>query len=314
MAQHIELQGDHTEAIMKQEFEKLHQFLRDEEAARIVELRTEELQKIRTLREKIENITRDIASLTDIISAIEETMAGDDISFLQNYHKIEEKVQCTLQNPEPTSAALIQVSQHLGNLKFNVWEKMQNIANYTPVILDPNTAHCRLSLSNDLTTVRFSETSMGGPPGPDRFDSSAVVLGSESFCSGSHSWDVKVGESSNWALGVMAESTPRRGNLTSGSGLWRIWYYNGQYRVGSTPGAPVLLTVEQKPQRIRVQLDWDLGQLSFFDPVHDVHLHTIDYTFTERVFPFINVTCEVSPLKIMPLKTSVTVMHHHAYL
>ena len=175
------------------------------------------------------------------------------------------------------------------------------------MILVPNSAHCRLSLSSNLTTVRISEDSLQVPPNPERFDASAVVLGSEGFNSGSHSWDIKVGESTDWAVGVMAESALRKGNISSRTGLWRFWYYNGEYLAGSISGVPELLTVTQKPQRIRVQLDWDAGKVSFSDPENDLLLHTLTHRFTERVFPLINVTCKVSPLKIVPLKTSVTV-------
>ncbi|XP_062377709.1 nuclear factor 7, ovary-like [Sardina pilchardus] len=255
----------------------------------------------------ITKMSKEISSLTDIIRAIEEDMGADDISFLQRYKSTAQKAQCTVLDPEPVSGTLIQVAKHLGNLKFGVWEKMQSMVQYTPVILDPNSAHCRLSLSKDLTTVRFSEDNLQIPPAPERFDSSAVVLGSEGFSSGRHCWDIKVGESTDWALGVMAESAMRKGNISSRTGLWRLWYYNGEYRAGSTPGAPTLLRVRQKPQRIRVQLDWDSGELSFSDPDNGTHLHTLTHTFTEKVFPSINATCKVSPVKIMPLKASVTV-------
>ena len=79
----IQTQTQHTEKQIKEEFEKLHQFLRDEEAARIAALREEEEQKSQMMKEKIEKMSREISSLSDTIRAIEEEMGADDITFLQ---------------------------------------------------------------------------------------------------------------------------------------------------------------------------------------------------------------------------------------
>ncbi len=77
----LQVQTQQTEKQIKQEFEKLHQFLRDEEAARIAALREEEEQKSQTMKEEIEKMSREISSLSDTIRAIEEE--ADDVTFLQ---------------------------------------------------------------------------------------------------------------------------------------------------------------------------------------------------------------------------------------
>ena len=79
----FQTQAQHTEKMIKEEFEKLHQFLRDEEAARIAALREEEEQKNQTMKEKIEKMSREISSFSDTIRAIEEKVGADDITFLQ---------------------------------------------------------------------------------------------------------------------------------------------------------------------------------------------------------------------------------------
>ncbi|XP_031437067.1 E3 ubiquitin-protein ligase TRIM39-like [Clupea harengus] len=307
---HIKTQTQHTEKQIKEEFEKLHQFLRDEEAARIVALREEEEQKSQMMKEKIEKMSREISSLSDTIRAIEGAMGADDITFLENYKSTVKRAQCTLQDPERISGALINVAKHLGNLKFRVWEKMQEIVQYTPVTLDPNTAATRLILSEDLTSVRRGDERQRLPDNPERFDEYASVLGSEGFTSGTHCWDVEVGENTGWAVGVMTESLQRKGDYTSMSGWWCVYYRDGKYGAWSPPQPPTLLTVKQKPQRIRVQLDWDRGKLSFSDPDNNTHLHTVTHTFTERVFPYFNVSCKLSPLRMLPVRASVKVEQH----
>ncbi|KAF5899638.1 tripartite motif-containing protein 35-like, partial [Clarias magur] len=127
------IQAKHTEYQIQEEFEKLHQFLQDEEAARIAALREEVKQKSQMMKEKIENLSSDISSLSDTIRAIEEDMRAEDISFLQNYKATEERprvLNCLLRHPEELSGALINVAKHLANLKFRVWEKMQHTVQY----------------------------------------------------------------------------------------------------------------------------------------------------------------------------------------
>ncbi|XP_076119256.1 zinc-binding protein A33-like [Alosa pseudoharengus] len=308
-AAHIKTQAQHTERQIKEDFEKLHQFLRDEEAARIAALREEEEQKSQMMKEKIEKMSREISSLSDTIRAIEEKMGADDITFLQSYKSTVERAQCTLQDPERVSGALINMAKHLGNLKFRVWEKMQEIIQYTPVTLDPNTAHQQLLLSEDLTSVRRGDEEQQLPDNTERFDKYLSVLGSEGFNSGTHCWDVEVGENKDWEVGVMTESLQRKGDIFSRRGRWYVGYNGAVYGARASPHASTPLTVQQKLQRIRVQLDWDRGELSFSDPDNNTHLHTLTHTFTERVFPYFSTIRNV-PLRILPLKASVRVEQH----
>ncbi|KAI4893102.1 hypothetical protein NFI96_025814 [Prochilodus magdalenae] len=216
------------------------------------------------------------------------------------------RAQVPLQDPESLSGALIHVGKHLANLKFTVWKKMKEIIQFTPVTLDPNTAHPNLILSDDLTSLRLTPEKQQLPDNPERFDTGVCVLGSEGFNSGTHCWDVEVGDSESWFLGVMTEFAQRKGDIYSSSGVWFVWYYNGKYGARSTPQLPTLLSVAQKLQRIRVQLDWNRGELSFSDLLTNTHLHTFTHTFTERVFPLF-CTANISPVKITAVQCSVSV-------
>ncbi|XP_063068975.1 zinc-binding protein A33-like [Engraulis encrasicolus] len=304
-AQHIKSQVQQTETQIKKAFEMLHQYLRDEETARIAALREEEEQKSQMMEKKIEEMSREISSLSDTIRAIKEEIKSDDVTFLQNFKITEERAQCTLQDPERLSGALINVAKHLGNLKFRVWEKMQETVQYIPVTLDPNTAHPELAISEDMSSVRQGEKRQHLPDNPERFRHHWYVLGSEGFDSGTHYWDVEVGENNEWSVGVMADSFQRKGDFSTISGQWFVNYYGGKYRAGAPPQPPTLLTMKQKLQRIRVQLDWDRGELTFTDPHSarkkdsdwkklfslsntDKQIHTFKISFTEKVYPFLN--------------------------
>uniref|UniRef100_W5NGN2 Zinc-binding protein A33-like n=1 Tax=Lepisosteus oculatus TaxID=7918 RepID=W5NGN2_LEPOC len=304
--EHIRTQFCQTERQITKEFEKLHQFLRDEEAVRIAALREEYEQKTQMMMKKIENTTKAKSSLLDTIRAIEQVTGAGDISFLQNYKNTKRRTQCTLQDPEGIPGALIDVAKHLGSLKYKVWEKMLGIIQYTPVILDPNTAASYLSLSEDLTSLRYTEERNQIPDNPERFDLRVCVLGSEGFTSGRHYWDVEVGDKTDWILGVAKESIDRKGLIipSPGRGFWTICLWGGNYFAMTSPDTQ--LSPKRSPKKIRVQLDYDCGIVSFFDLSDKTPIYTFQDTFAEKVFPFF-FPGYPGPLHICPMKISIKV-------
>ncbi|XP_041637100.1 E3 ubiquitin-protein ligase TRIM35-like [Cheilinus undulatus] len=300
--EHIHTQALHTEKQIKEQFKKLHQFLEKEEEARVAAVREEEEQKSQWIKEESEALNREIEALLLTFKVTQDELREEDVSFLKNYKAVMGRLKphLGLKNPRMPSGALIDQAKHLGNLSFNIWNKMKDMVSYTPVILDPNTAHCTCFLSDDLISVRRGEK-QHLPLNPERFVQFRSVLGSEGFDSETHSWDVEVGDSPQWSLGVLTESLPREGSL--GDILQTICLNGSKYTTCSPPYSHTVLSVKKKPQRIRLNLDCKRRKLSFSDADTNTHIHTLKLKFTDKVFPYFNTEGEV---RILPKEVHVT--------
>ncbi|XP_051265302.1 zinc-binding protein A33 isoform X2 [Dicentrarchus labrax] len=293
LARHIKLQAQQTEKTVREEFQKLYQFLRAEEASRIDAVRKEATLKSEAMNIRIVHLTAEISSLTNKIKTINEEMKAEDISFILNVKSTMERSQSNLRQPETPSGALINEAKHIGNLLFTVWGKMKNIIQYTPVTLDPNTSGSHLTLSEQMTR----STSNNYYPEPGNLESmrSSAILGSEGFSSGKHSWDVEVG-----GFGALGVATKIKDQIYGK--IWSIYICPCfLFLYERTPDN--YKEVEYKdlfPCKVRVQLDYDQGILSFLDLDSKTLVHTIKYTFTETVFPYF---CDV--IKILPAELSV---------
>ncbi|XP_034387921.1 tripartite motif-containing protein 35-like [Cyclopterus lumpus] len=299
-AEHMKVQARRAERQIKEQIKKLHRFLEEEEEARISALREEEEQKSGVMKEKMEALSREIAALSDTVRATEDELRAEDISFLNNYKAVVERVQQRplLEDPQLLSGALIDEAKHLGNLTFNIWSKMKDLVSYMPLVLDPNTADSELVVSTDLTSVR-SGKGQRLPKNVERTKFPCSVLGSEGFDSGTHTWDLEVGNNPDWELGVLGENVQV-------NALWRILFSDGKFTAFSTPDQEEDLPVMKELRRVRVHLDFLRGILSFSDLDTKAHIHTFTHGFKDTVFPYIY-TENPLPLKILPVKVTVKV-------
>lgn len=179
-----------------------------------------------------------------------------------------------------------------------------------PITLDPNTAYSWLSLSADMTSVANSGSLQQLPDNPERFGHFVFVLGSEGFTSGRHAWEVEVGDKVDWMLGVVKASIDRKGRISGcpEGGFWMISHYEGEYSAMTRPSTPLLL--EGELTRVRVQLDYDAGEVTFSNPVNMTPIYTFVDFFTEKMYPFFCPGANINgnnprPLQICPVKVAV---------
>ncbi|XP_029597734.1 E3 ubiquitin-protein ligase TRIM39-like isoform X3 [Salmo trutta] len=169
--------------------------------------------------------------------------------------------------------------------------KLKRILQYAvDVTLDPDTAHPNVILSEDGKQVRHGDTRTNRPNTPKRSDKSVNVLGKEGFSSGRFYYEVTVKGKTKWELGVARESINRKGKITLSpeDGYWTVWLRNGeQYKALSSPS--VLLFLREKPQKVGVFVDYEEGQVSFYDVETRSHIYSFTgCTFTEKLYPYFN--------------------------
>ncbi|XP_021574402.1 probable E3 ubiquitin-protein ligase TRIML2 [Carlito syrichta] len=150
------------------------------------------------------------------------------------------------------------------------------------ITLDPNTAHSCLVLSEDLRSVVCGNSQGNMPGSPGRFDFSATVLGVERFTSGRHYWEVNVGKAAQWQLGVLRDAADRKGSAPKASGdrfLLTGSLMGTDYTLWAFPPLKRVF-LRKHLQNIGVFLDYEYGQISFYDVVE----RTLIYSFSCLTF------------------------------
>ncbi|XP_072001330.1 E3 ubiquitin/ISG15 ligase TRIM25-like [Engystomops pustulosus] len=151
------------------------------------------------------------------------------------------------------------------------------------ILLDVNTAHNNLHISDDLKTATWTQETQNRPETAERFQC-PQVMSSRRFTSGRHYWDVESSRSERWRVGMCYPSIDRRGwqsYIGDNNKSWGLWRFNNQYSVRHDSDWTRLCD-NISSDRFRICLDYEAGELSFYelcDPIR--HLHTFTTTFTE---------------------------------
>ncbi|XP_069619151.1 E3 ubiquitin/ISG15 ligase TRIM25-like [Ranitomeya imitator] len=155
------------------------------------------------------------------------------------------------------------------------------------ILLDVNTAANNVLISDDLKTETWTLITENRPETVERFQYNQVMSGRR-FTSGRHYWDVEISRSVLWMVGMCYPSIDRRGrqsqigNNNKSWGLYEgLWCNNNQYSVRHDSKV-IPLPHEISSNRVRIYLDYEAGQLSFYelcDPIR--HLHTFTAAFSE---------------------------------
>ncbi|XP_072312193.1 E3 ubiquitin-protein ligase TRIM39-like [Eucyclogobius newberryi] len=186
--------------------------------------------------------------------------------------------------------ALTELEKHLSENFNKVFKaELKRVKQFVvDVTLDPDTAHPRLVLSEDLKQVHHTDVKKKLPDSPLRFDCCVCVLGKQSFSSGRFYFEVQVKGKTDWDLGVAQESINRMREFTLNpkDGIWCIILINkDQYKACSDSLVP--LSLQRAPQKVGVFVDYGEGLVSFYDADSADLLFTFSSCcFREKLFPF----------------------------
>ncbi|KAF4114950.1 zinc-binding protein A33-like [Onychostoma macrolepis] len=297
-----ELSKEHTsvdENQIKKEFEKLHQFLRDEEEKQIRSLRKEKKLQDEKLKARMKELSKQISDLSENMAAIWQDMEAENITFLQNYKDSLKKLKRP-SVPNTTPEQEVNKHHHIQTMIFTTWARMQNLVEKSPVTLDPDTASDRLQVSQDCTSVEYKKKKIHVSDNPKRLY--VGVLASQGFSSGVHCWDVEVRNNNNWTLGVVGETVNRKYlyKMDPKSRFWCFRYVDYEYKKGNKPVSHI--NSNEKPNVIRLHLDFEKGELRFIDPFRNRSLCTYTGGFPEKVFPYFCTGDVDKPLNVFAAK------------
>uniref|UniRef100_A0A8C8RFY6 Zinc finger protein RFP-like n=1 Tax=Pelusios castaneus TaxID=367368 RepID=A0A8C8RFY6_9SAUR len=299
---------------IESEFQQLRKFLEEQEQLLLAQLENLDQEMVKIQNEKLTKLSEEISCLSDLISEMEGKYQKPASEFLQDIRstlsrcdtgKFQQPVEIFAELEKRVSdfsqknLAVMETLRRFKDTLRSALERKRGISlgsyRLVDMTLDPDTTHPELVLSEDQKCVRWGDTWQDLPDNPERFDTDPCVLGSEGFTSGRHSWEVEVGAGLFWAVGVARESVRRKGGVSYNpeGGIWAVeqcWW--GQYQALTSPATP--LPLSWVPRRIQISLDYEWGQVTFFDADNEALIFTFPpAAFNgERICPWLSVGLE----------------------
>ncbi|XP_077334352.1 E3 ubiquitin/ISG15 ligase TRIM25-like [Lithobates pipiens] len=173
-----------------------------------------------------------------------------------------------------------------GGPNIGALQQTSGVSGVTDILLDVRTAGNNLHISDDRKTASFTPSHQNLPETPERFED-CQVMSSQRFSSGRHYWEVDVGGSRYWIVGMCYPSIDRRGcqswigyNKKSWSLEGEMLFDNHLSVIHDSNKTPLPGGVSSG--RVGIDLDYEAGRISFYDLCDPIrHLHTFTTTFTE---------------------------------
>uniref|UniRef100_A0A8D3E8A1 Si:dkey-29p10.4 n=1 Tax=Scophthalmus maximus TaxID=52904 RepID=A0A8D3E8A1_SCOMX len=167
----------------------------------------------------------------------------------------------------------------------------------TSPLLDADTAHSKLQLSENNRKVTYSEAQQFYPEHEERFSSFPQVLASSSLERGRWYWEANVSvDEGRWKVGLCEAQIERKGQRDNSRLGFNShsWCLSCDRRKVEVLHNKVSLPVDvDRLQRVGVFLDFDEGILSFFNATPGGSLtliHSYKHRFTDPLYPALSVS------------------------
>lgn len=149
------------------------------------------------------------------------------------------------------------------------------------------TNHPWLQLSADQRMVQEGRSEANLSYSPRRFDTWPCVLGWEGYSSGRHYWEVNIANNGYWRVGMTTLDSRRHGRapMSPGQGYWVLWRSAHHFYACTKP--ETLLPVGLVPQYMGIYLDYEEGQISFFNAETKSHIYTFTGAFQGKLYPLL---------------------------
>ncbi|XP_068129253.1 E3 ubiquitin-protein ligase TRIM11-like [Hyperolius riggenbachi] len=161
--------------------------------------------------------------------------------------------------------------------------------------LDVNTASPDLCISPDRKTASWSPQVSYRAQAAERSRGPAQVSASRLLTSGQCHWDMDVRGSDSWSVGFCPYNRNRNPCRQPKTGMdassWALYWYDDHYTAAHESRAIPIPDITPSG-RVRIYIDYDAGQISFYDLCDDghvKHLHTFSTRFTDILQPVFGV-------------------------
>ncbi|XP_048419792.1 E3 ubiquitin-protein ligase TRIM39-like isoform X2 [Stegostoma tigrinum] len=292
-------QADTMRKNIESEFAKMRQYLRDEEKILMGKIKKKEDSILQQLEENLKAASAERALLNERIMDIQQRMTMKDAEILKDIKLFLEGTE-TVKMKHTESTFSLNLYDPIGPLQYIVWKRMLKVINPVPALLtlNPQTAHPRLLLSDEDTQVRRGEWKKV-PEFPERFNFLLSVLAMQGFNTGRHYWEIDVGNNTAWDVGVAKASVARK--AIPENGVWAVGLWDQEYTAFTNPRT-VLHLGSMVPKQVGVYLDYEEGQVSFYNAKSMAHIYTFIENFTETVYPYFSTESRTDPLKLVTLQ------------